>query len=105
MIEVKNGYRSFKQKVVLQEVNLRFENAMRYALVGPNGVGKTTLINTLANVLTLDKGEILMDGVDLSSKAKQNSIYVILAGDRGLHWRISARQNIQYFLELRGIDK
>lgn len=105
LIEVRNGYRSFKQKVVLQDVNLCFENQMRYALVGPNGVGKTTLINTLANVLALDKGEIFIDGIDLSNKINRNSIYVILAGDRGLHWRISARQNIEYFLALRGIGK
>lgn len=106
MISLKGVTKAFHENTVINNVTLEFETGKKYALIGPNGVGKTTLINLLSNVLLPDKGTILLDEQPLGYRYNANrNIYVILAGDRGLHWRLSARQNIIYFLSLKGFGK
>ena len=48
----------------LDEVNLEVNKGEIIALLGPNGAGKTTLISTICGLLTLESGEIKVDGYD-----------------------------------------
>lgn len=106
MLELANVSRSFSDNKVLTDVSLRFEKSCLYALIGPNGSGKTTLINIIANVLLPDNGTVLIDGESPNHKNNANrKVYVVLAGDRNLHWRLTARDNIVYFLALKGYSK
>ena len=50
---------------VLDNLNLKFEKGERYALVGENGSGKTTIVKLLLGLYDNYEGEILIDGVDL----------------------------------------
>lgn len=67
-IEFKNV--SFKypntSKLILKDIDLTINPGMKVALVGENGVGKTTLIKILARFYELEGGQILIDGYDLS---------------------------------------
>jgi ATP-binding cassette subfamily B protein len=51
----------------LENVSIRAEHGEMIALVGVNGAGKTTAINTLVGMLTADSGRVLIDGVDAST--------------------------------------
>ncbi|QAA76318.1 MAG: Heterodimeric efflux ABC transporter, permease/ATP-binding subunit 2 [Candidatus Bipolaricaulis sibiricus] len=50
---------------VLREVSLQARPGQTIALVGPTGAGKTTIVNLLTRFYDVDRGEILIDGVDL----------------------------------------
>ncbi len=56
-----NISKSYGEKQVLREVNLTIERGETVALIGPNGVGKSTLIKILMGLLTPDSGEVLKD--------------------------------------------
>lgn len=60
-IIVKNLNKSFDEKVVLQDFNLKIKQNATTVIMGKSGVGKTTLLNCIAKILTYD-GEI--EGVD-----------------------------------------
>lgn len=60
MIEVKNLNKSFKGISVLKNINLTIQDNEIYGLVGPSGVGKSTLLNCLMAIL--DKGEVSLTG-------------------------------------------
>jgi ABC-type branched-subunit amino acid transport system ATPase component len=49
------------------DVSIKIETGARHALIGPNGAGKTTLINLLTGVLKPTKGQILLDGQDITA--------------------------------------
>jgi len=53
-------------RLILKDIDLLIEPGMKVALVGENGVGKTTLIKILSRFYELDNGRILIDGQDLS---------------------------------------
>jgi zinc transport system ATP-binding protein len=60
-VTLKNLNVELGSKLVLDNINLKFEANKINALIGPNGAGKTTLIHTLLG-LTNHSGEILFNG-------------------------------------------
>lgn len=63
MLEIKNLYFSYeKNKDVLKNINLTIKRGEFLGIVGPNGCGKSTLVNLICNVLELKTGEILING-------------------------------------------
>jgi len=50
----------------LDRVSVRIEHGQRVAIVGPNGCGKTTLLSLVPRLLLPGRGQILIDGVDIS---------------------------------------
>ena len=58
VFETKDVNVSFKGETVLKDINILVMRGDRIALVGPNGVGKSTLIKTLLGEYTADSGEI-----------------------------------------------
>ena len=63
-----DGLRSgYGEAVVVQGVSLRLEQGQSLALLGRNGTGKTTLLNTLVGVTRRHAGRIVLAGVDLTA--------------------------------------
>ncbi len=60
-IKAINICKSYGDKVVLDKVNITIERGEKVALIGPNGVGKSTLIKILMGIITPDNGEIIKD--------------------------------------------
>ncbi len=51
---------------ILDNVNFKAKAGDSFAIVGPTGAGKTTLVNLLSRFYNLDTGRILIDGTDIS---------------------------------------
>lgn len=66
-VEFKNVDFSYEDGIKrLDNVSFKAEQGESYAIVGPTGAGKTTIINLLSRFYNLDSGEILIDGIDIS---------------------------------------
>lgn len=65
-IEFKNVSFSYKKgQIVLDNVSFTIEPGETVAIMGPTGSGKTTIVNLLARLYDVDKGEILIDGINI----------------------------------------
>lgn len=73
MINVQNLFQSFGKKKVLEDVQLNIEENEICALVGRNGAGKSTFINSLLGILPVKKGKIMINGVETSAKKRRAS--------------------------------
>lgn len=62
MIEVKNLTKSFKKQIVLDDVNLTFEDGKIHGLVGRNGSGKTVLMKCICGLLQPTSGCVIVNG-------------------------------------------
>ena len=53
---------------VFSDFNLQLQPGRIYGLLGPNGAGKSTLLYMMAGLLTPDKGQVILDGVDVRKR-------------------------------------
>lgn len=60
VITIRNGYKSYDNKTILQDFHLLVKPGDRIGIVGKNGSGKTTLLNIIAGKENLDKGDLLL---------------------------------------------
>ncbi|WEX01072.1 ABC transporter ATP-binding protein [Rhodococcus sp. RCBS9] len=87
---------------VLHDIDLDIAAGQFVALVGRSGCGKTTLLNMIAALVEPSSGSIQVHGT--SPREARPHLGFMLARDALLPWR-SAQGNVEYGLELRGIDR
>ncbi len=58
------------EKKALNGLNLTLEKGDFVAVIGGNGAGKSTMLNALSGVWPVDKGEIIVDGVNITKKVE-----------------------------------
>ena len=83
-------------------VSLRIEQGEVFGLLGPNGAGKTTTIRMLCTLLEPTSGRATVNGYDIRSQAAQvrQSLGTVLAGERSIYWKLTGRENLEYFAAL-----
>lgn len=71
MIEVIHSDKFYEQKQALKDVNLTIKNGTVFGLLGHNGAGKSTLIKSLVSAHDLTKGQIKVDGRELTTHRQE----------------------------------
>jgi ABC-2 type transport system ATP-binding protein len=91
-----------KEIIALNGVNLSIQTGELFGLLGPNGAGKTTITRILSTILLPTSGTARVFGLDVVKSAGhiRPRIGLVFGGERGLYWRISGRDNLQYFANL-----
>ena len=59
-------------RMIIQDINLKIEKPGLYCILGPNGVGKSTLIKCLNKINSPTKGSVLIDGQDLAGMTNKD---------------------------------
>ncbi len=101
-LELKNIFKSFGEKQVLNGVCFTAEGGKAFGLLGRNGAGKTTSIRILMDVFSANSGEILIDGKPID----YNKIgFGYLPEERGLYPKKKIIDQLVYFAELKGMSR
>ena len=75
-LEIKNVNKSFGTKKILHDINLSISGGKIIGLLGKNGTGKSTLIKLINDLLTIDSGEILINGKKVGVDSKKIISYL-----------------------------
>ena len=96
-----------KTFTAVRKVNLEVGRGEIFGLLGPNGAGKTTLTKMLCTLILPSSGTATIAGFDLIKQQDKvkSSIALISSEERSFYWRLSGRQNLDFFTSLRGIPK
>ena len=76
ILEVKNVDKSFDNKKILDNVSFNIKKGKIVGLLGKNGCGKTTIIKMINDLLTIDEGEILINGKNIGVETKSIISYL-----------------------------
>jgi ABC-2 type transport system ATP-binding protein len=92
---------------VLQNVSAEVYEGEFFGLLGPNGAGKTTLFKILATLVLPDTGTASIAGFDIIQEAPKvrRVLAPVIADERSLYWRLSARENLELYGVLQGLDR
>lgn len=89
----------------LRGVSLQISEGEVFGLLGPNGAGKTTLIKILCTLVIHDEGQAFVHGFDVKKQSTEvlKNLQAILPESRGFDWRLTGRQNLEFFALLYGV--
>ena len=76
LLEINNLNKSFDNKEILKDINLSIQSGKIIGLLGKNGVGKTTLIKLINDLLTPTSGQILIKGQKIGVETKKVISYL-----------------------------
>ena len=104
MIEFKNVKKSYKNKVILDDFNLKIDKGNLVVLIGSSGCGKTTLLKMINRLIETTSGEILIDGKNIKDidpiQLRRSIGYVIQ--QTGLFPHMTVKENIEIIPKLMG---
>ena len=95
LLECKNVCKNYGQKEVLKDISISLPSGKIVGLLGKNGSGKTTLIKAINGLLSIDKGEILVDGKVVGTESKKIISYLPERTYLSMHKKV--KDIIEYF--------
>lgn len=107
MLEVLNLTKKFKDVTVVDNLSFSVKPGEIVGLLGENGAGKTTTLRMISTMLKITAGTITVNGFDANSNPEKvrSQIGILFGGDVGLYDRLTAKENIEYFANLYGMNK
>ena len=105
-ISITDLTKKFGQLTAVNNLNLQIKSGESFALLGPDGAGKTTTMRLLCGAIIPTAGNIKIKGFDLAKQTEQARECIGYMPQRfSLYENLSLMQNIIFFSELYGIDR
>ena len=96
--------KAFGEKLAVNDLSLSVEPGEIYALVGPDGAGKTTVIRLICGALGADQGEVTLGGVDLHRQTELARSHLGYLPQRfSLYGELTVMENLRFLAEVRGL--
>ncbi len=115
IIKIENLHKTYDETAVpvhaVRGINLEFEQGEFTAIVGPSGCGKTTFLNMVGGLDKPSKGNVIIDGKNISDLSSRQLIDYRLQNigfvfqSYNLIPVLSAGENIAFIMELQGKSK
>jgi len=93
-----NPFRKGERQKALKGLDLTIPRGSVCSVLGPNGAGKTTLIKILAGLILPDRGKIEMPSEGFKG------VGLVTPNDRSFYWRLTGRQNLDFFASLYSLS-
>jgi len=104
-LELQNLHRDFGTVKALDGIEIQLGEGEFLSLLGPSGCGKTTALRLVAGFDRPNEGRIVVDGKDVTNVAPNKRDMGMVFQAYSLFPNMTARQNVEYGLRIRGRDK
>ena len=105
MIRIKNLYKSFNGRIVLDDISVTFDSGMTNLIIGQSGSGKTVLLKSIVGLHEIDSGEIwfedrLFNKLDFREKKEIRKEMGMLFQGSALFDSLTVEQNVRFPLDM-----
>ena len=76
MIELRNVSLKYGEKEILKNISLTIQDNTIKAVLGPSGVGKSTILKLMLGLIKPNSGQVIIDGTDITY-LKETDLYPI----------------------------
>src|SRR3954452_18155196 len=104
-LQLQNLHRDFGTVKALNGIDISLGEGEFLSMLGPSGCGKTTALRLVAGFDVPDQGAIVVDGKDITSVSPNKRDMGMVFQAYSLFPNMTARQNVEYGLKIRGRDK
>lgn len=104
-LKIKNVFKNYDQKRVLNNISLDIEEGEFLCLLGPSGCGKTTLLRIIAGLEDVNSGDIILQDKDITNLEPSKRGFGIVFQSYALFPNMTAYNNIAFPLKERKISK
>jgi sodium transport system ATP-binding protein len=105
MIRVEGARKRYAAATAVDGVSFDAADGVVTGLLGPNGAGKTTSLRMMSGMIRPDAGEVRVDGIDAVREPRRAQAHLgVLPDSPGLYARLTCREHIRYFGNLRGLQ-
>ncbi len=104
-IELRNIDFSIDEKQILKKINLSIRDGEFFSILGPSGVGKTTILKIITGALIPSKGNILVDDKIIDDVAIEKRNIVMVHQSKQLFPHMTVRENVEFGLKMRKLSK
>jgi ABC-2 type transport system ATP-binding protein len=106
MLKINDLHKKFGETVAVDGVSLEIKGGEIFSLIGPNGSGKTTIIKTVAGLLSPGIGEILVAKKDVVKEPEEAKSLVGYIPDEPMCWPSMTGEEFLHFVgALYGIEE
>ena len=104
-IETTNLTKKFKDKTVVENLNLQIKQGELFSLLGTNGAGKTTTIKMLTTLLSPTNGEILINGLNIKNDAQKiKNIINMSPQETAIAPNLTVEENLEFMAGVYQIE-
>jgi len=95
-----------KTVVAVDGISFDVSEGEVFGLLGPNGAGKTTAVKMLCTLITPTSGDAFVNGYSIvrDQQRVRENLGVMLTGERTLYWKLTGRENLEYFAALYHLE-
>ncbi|HGY09948.1 MAG TPA: ABC transporter ATP-binding protein [Oceanithermus profundus] len=102
LVELENVWKRFGRQWVLRELSLTVTEGEVVALLGPNGVGKTTLLRVIATLIRPQRGAVRLFGKPARALETERGWIGLVANPPAFYRHLSGEENLEQALALSG---
>lgn len=103
MIKINGLSKRYPNRPVFENVSCTFGDGRIHALVGVNGIGKTTLLTSIAQPASMDGGKVEIDGIDATRREARLRFFYV-PDDKGMFLNLTGREYLGLVSRLYGQD-
>lgn len=97
MIEINNLSFEIDGKQILKDINLKIEEGKIFGIIGPNGVGKTTLLRCLTGIYDTTSGNVSYDGQKVYDNPEVKNKIGYVADENIMQTNFKVREILKYY--------
>lgn len=101
-IHLQNVSKSFGEKDVLRDIDLRVSNSQIFGLLGPSGSGKTTMVKMIVGIDEATRGDVFVLGEKMPKLSMLGRLGYMGQSD-ALYSELTAEENLKFFASLFGL--